>query len=245
MAQQPFNPYTQKYPTQGYYPAQPPQPGATHNTVYVAQPAPIVVPVQHKSTSEKAAGFVGGIIGSAVRSGSQLVTDVAKGASQELDRYASSPLLDCFRPGCGIQIRSKCSGGCLRVLPNGQVDCLGTIGNDYTAHFTIASRYENKVVLRNVAYPTFHLVMSNGTVVGTGSGDSLCTFRIHETLLHYITFQHVISGQYIGVDSAGQFVHPSYLTSARDECKFEIHLMHSPFGQKYIPKHWTLSKDLH
>jgi len=27
MAQQPFNPYTQKYPTQGYYPAQPPQPG--------------------------------------------------------------------------------------------------------------------------------------------------------------------------------------------------------------------------
>lgn len=39
---------------------------------------------------------------------------------------------DCFRPGCGVQIRSKCSGGCLRALPNGEVDCLGTVGNDYS-----------------------------------------------------------------------------------------------------------------
>lgn len=38
-------------------------------------------------------GFIGGIIGSAVRSGSQLVKDVANETSRELDRYATSPLL--------------------------------------------------------------------------------------------------------------------------------------------------------
>ena len=41
-------------------------------------------------------------------------------------------LQDCFKPGCGIQIRSKCSGGCIRVLPTGHVDCGGAIGNDYS-----------------------------------------------------------------------------------------------------------------
>lgn len=50
-------------------------------------------------------------------------------------------------------------------------------------------------------------------------------FRIHETLRHYITFQHSLSGQFLGVDSSGQFIHPSYLTPPKDECKFEVHLM--------------------
>ena len=39
---------------------------------------------------------------------------------------------DCFKPGCGIQIKSKCSGRCLRVLPSGHVDCFGSQGNDYS-----------------------------------------------------------------------------------------------------------------
>eukprot|EP00112_Aurelia_sp_Birch-Aquarium-sp1_P018507 Seg4425.2 transcript_id=Seg4425.2/GoldUCD/mRNA.D3Y31 product="hypothetical protein" protein_id=Seg4425.2/GoldUCD/D3Y31 len=171
----PYDPNGKKYPPQGYPAPQPAQPGASHHTtVYVQQQPTIIVPVQQKSTSERAAGFVGGIIGSAVRSSksavqssARIVSDVAKETSKELDRHASSPLLDCFKPGCGIQIRSKCSGGCIRVLPTGHVDCGGAIGNDYSAHFTIASRYENKVVLRNVANPSFHLTMASGVVVGT------------------------------------------------------------------------------
>ena len=50
---------------------------------------------------------------------------------------------DCFRPGCGVQIRSKLSGGCLRVLPNGQVDCLGTLGSDYSGNKE--TKYKNHV----------------------------------------------------------------------------------------------------
>ncbi|XP_065056728.1 uncharacterized protein LOC135684945 isoform X3 [Rhopilema esculentum] len=237
MAQPPSYPYGQKYPQQGYAP--PPAPvGATHHTtVYVNQQAPIVVPFQQKSTSQRAAGLIGGVLGSAIRSGSELVTDIAKETSRELDRYATSPLLDCFKPGCGIQIKSKCSGGCLRVLPTGHVDCFGSQGNDYSAHFTIVTQHENKVVLRNVANPGYHLAIGNGMLVATGVGDAASQFRIHETLNHYITFQHSLTGHLIGVDSSGQIAPPVYLNPSKDECKFEIHLMYSPFGHKYIPKH--------
>ena len=38
-------------------------------------------------------GLIGGVLGSAIRSGSELVTDIAKETSRELDRYATSPLL--------------------------------------------------------------------------------------------------------------------------------------------------------
>ena len=58
-----------------------------------------------------------------------------------------------------------------------------------------------------------------------GVGDAASQFRIHETLNHYITFQHSLTGHFIGVDSSGQIAPPVYLNPSKDECKFEIHLM--------------------
>lgn len=57
-----------------------------------------------------------------------------------------------------------------------------------------------------------------------GIGDQACSFRIHETLNHYITFQQTLTGFFLGIDKQGQFVAPTYLTSTKEEIKFEIHL---------------------
>lgn len=236
MAGYPQKPYP--YPTQANtYPA--PPSGPHHQTIIVQQQRPVVVgvPVERRSNTSQAAGFIGGVIGSAVRSGSQLVSDVARETVNEIDRYAESPLLDCFKPGCGIQLRNKCSAGCVKVQPNGVVDSYGTVGNDYTAHFVVVSRYENKVVLRNAAIPSYHLAMANGMVVGTGIGDQASSFRIHETLDHYVTLQHTMTGNFFGIDKKGQVVPPIYLNRSKDECKFEVHLAYSPFGHRYTPTH--------
>lgn len=238
MAQPPPYNSNKTYPQQGYYQAPVPVQPGTHQTIIVNQPPTTVyVPVNHRSSASQAAGFVGGIIGSAVRSGAQLVGDVAKETSRELDRYAVTPLLDCFQAGCVVQLRSKCSGGCLKIHPNGGVDCSGSLGNDYASHLFVASRFENKVTLRSAVNQTFHLAMANGMAMGTGIGDQASMFRLHESFNHYVTMQHTMTGHYLGVDKQGQIVPPIYLNQSKDEAKFEVHLVYSPFGHRYTPTH--------
>ncbi|XP_057300822.1 uncharacterized protein LOC130635619 [Hydractinia symbiolongicarpus] len=262
MAQPP--PYYGQPTAPGY--AYPPQQPMQHNVIIQNPPQPVYVQPQQKSHSEKLASGVGGAFASAFRSGGQLVKgsgksasslassvggaaagivkssanlagDAAKGFKDEADRTATSPLLNCFLPGSGIQLVSKASKGCLRCLPDGNLDGRGALGLDYSCHWLVVNRWENKVILRNGAFPQYHLANAGGRTTATGVGDRASTFKLHETMSHYVTFQHDMTGQYVGVDQQQNLVPAPQVTSGGLNSLFEVHLVYSPSGHTYKPIH--------
>lgn len=253
------------YPGQpgGY--AQPPN-QQQHTTVYVQQPQHVYVQQQQQKTlSSSIAGSLGGALSSAVRSGGQLVkgsgktassvaksgggalasigrsskalvSDTAQGFQDQSDKTASSPLLSCFSTGSGIQLISKNGKGCLRALPDGNLDGRGMIGNDYSCHWLVVQRWENKVILRNGAFPQYHLANAAGRTVCTGVGDNASVFKLHETMSHYITLQHFMTDQYVGIDNQKNIV-PAGLATSGGDSLFDVHLVYSPVGHMYKSAH--------
>lgn len=203
--------------------------------------------------SESVASNLGNVLGSVVkgsrtvgkqlgfsaaqvaRSSAHFANNTAKGFSEEMDRNARSPLLDCFLTGSGIQLRAESGGGCLRCLADGRIDAMGALGTDYTSHWVIENRWENKVVFRNAAYPQFHLIMlDTGLVTGaTGPVTTVNTFKLHETFDHFIRMEHEFFKRPISVNENGDVV-----CASQHSCSlFEVHLAFSPFGHTYSPTH--------
>lgn len=236
----------------------------TNQTIIIQNPyQPVhVQQVQpQKSTSAKFASGIGNVIGSAVRSSGSLVKDTkslgkdlgktaaqaarsgadlaghaAKGFMDEMDRTAKSPLLDCFLTGSGVQLVSKSGGGCLRCLPDGRIDGRGSLGVDYTCHWIVDERWENKVILRNAAYQHFYLTLVNGFVVTTNAGSDKreLMFMLHETFNHYVRLEHQFTQKPVLLDAAQN---PCQQPTKTDDGLFEVNLAYSPFGHVYKPVH--------
>lgn len=244
---------------QPQYSQVPPYGQPQQQQVYVHQP-------QQKSTGEKLGSGLGGAFATVFKSGKDLTkgsgkvvssvgktlvgsaADLAKGApnlasntakgfKDESDRTADSPLLRCFQMGSGIQLMSKPGQGCLRCLPNGLLDGRGQLGQDYSCHWLVVSRWENKVILRNGAYPQFHLSNALNQTVATGVGDNASSFKLHETPSHYVTLEHQMTSQYVGVDNQQNIVPANQVTNNGLNSHFEVHLVYSPTGHLYKPVH--------
>ena len=58
-----------------------------------------------------------------------------------------------------------------------------------------------------------------------GVGDAASVFRIHETLSHYVTLQHDMSNQFVGLDHQKNLVPANHVTNGSANSEFEVLLV--------------------
>lgn len=62
-----------------------------------------------------------------------------------------------------------------------------------------------------------------------GVGDGASVFKLHETLAHYVTLQHEMTGQFVGVDNQQNIVPANQVTTGSANSEFEVVLVVSIF----------------
>ncbi|XP_077985805.1 uncharacterized protein LOC144440321 [Glandiceps talaboti] len=225
-------------PQGGYYPPLPQQqpppptpPQQVHHTtvIHTAQPVYVKTASRPKSGSSS----LGGMMTSLAKGAGSLASSAYTTAQREYDIHASSPILKLFATGNVIQFTSRVTGNSLRCHGNGALDAMG-LPQDPAAHFVCFNQGNNLVILRNAAYPAFHLRVFSNVVTANGTGDFSCKFRIHETLGGYVTLESLSSHtQHIGVAADGAIKPPNTVDKGND-AQFKVRLVapaHVPVSQ--------------
>ncbi|XP_065919772.1 uncharacterized protein [Dysidea avara] len=127
-----------------------------------------------------------------------------------------------FYDGAKIILFSKELNKAIRIMPNGEVNCLG--GHGMKAQFFVHGHQHKSgvVTLQNAMFPDKYLRISEGKVT-VGSGKEMdCEFKFHEKD-GFVAFESALQkGHYLGVLENGQVKQPVKVDAPNNYDLFDI-----------------------
>ncbi|XP_038064891.1 uncharacterized protein LOC119735260, partial [Patiria miniata] len=143
-------------------------------------------------------------LGGLFKSAQKAVGGAANTVVREVDRHVSSENLEMFNNGNIVSLQSRETSRCLQVSSCGVLSANG-LQHDKSGHFRVVNCGQNVVLLQSAIYPSWYIANHGGRIVGNGSGDPSCKFRLHETMNGFITLESVASpNQHVGVNADGE-----------------------------------------